>query len=157
MARCLNATLVLVMLLSGCGSLMPTNTNDAMEMHRNALLAYEEGEDAKAESLYVSLTRVSPNDAETWLRLGNLYARSGRADKAADAYERALLLTPNDARLWYNLGVIRQRQTLASYIQSLQLSQPGDLIYERSEAMIKQFAPISDKAVTADEQLPAQK
>ena len=156
MARSLNTALALALLLSGCGSLMSTSTDDAMEMHRNALLAYEEGEDAKAEALYVSLTRISPNDAETWLRLGNLYARSGRADKAADAYERALLLTPNDARLWYNLGVIRQRQTLAAYIQALQLSQPGDLIYERSEAMIKQFAPGSDKATTADEHLPIQ-
>lgn len=146
-----------LLLLSGCGSLMQTSTDDAMSMQNDALRAYEEGEDAKAESLYIGLTRISPNDAETWLRLGNLYARSERPDKAADAYQRALLLSPSDARIWYNLGVIRQRQTLASYIQALQLSQPNDLIYERSEALIKQFAPISDKATTADEQTPAPK
>lgn len=145
---------LMVAVLPGCSSLLTTSTEDALTMQRNALLAYEEGEDAKAEALYIGLTRISPNDPETWLRLGNLYARSNRADHAADAYLRALLLNPNDARLWYNLGVIRQRQTLAAYIQALQFSKPGEAIYEKSEALIKQLAPSSEKASTADENTP---
>jgi Flp pilus assembly protein TadD len=141
----------LSLLLAGCGSLMPTSTESALDIQKNALLAYEGGEDAKAEALYLGLVRISPSDAETWLRLGNLYARSGRPDNAADAYQRALLLAPNDARLWYNLGVIRQRQALAGFIQALQSSKPDELIYERSEALIRQLAAQSDKTTMADE------
>jgi tetratricopeptide (TPR) repeat protein len=140
----------LLLLLAGCG-LMQTSTEDAMEMQRNALSAYEGGHEAKAEALYLGLLKLSPNDSEAWLRLGNLYARSGRPDSAADAYQRGLLLAPSDARLWYNLGVIRQRQTLAAYIQALELTQPGDAIYENSEGQIKLLAPSSEKATTADE------
>jgi tetratricopeptide (TPR) repeat protein len=153
MARCL--TLFLMVLLSGCGSLMQTSTDDALEMQRNALLAYQGGEDGKAEALYVGLLKISPSDAETWFRLGNLYARSNRPDNAADAYQHALLLKPNDARAWYNLGVIRQRQTLAAFIQSLEFSKPGDFIYESSEGLIKQIAPNSEKINTTDDTSPS--
>lgn len=146
--------LAMAALLGGCNSLTsltPTSTLDALDMQRNALRAYESGEDAKAEALYLGLIRISPSDPESWLRLGNLYARSGKPDSAADAYQRGLLLAPNDARLWYNLGVLRQRQTLAAYIQALELSKPGDDIYENSEGQIKLLAPSSEKAKTADE------
>lgn len=146
----------LSMVLTGCG-LMQTSTEDALETQRNAMSAYESGEDKKAEALYLGLIKISPRDAEAWLRLGNLYARSGRPDNAADAYQRGLLLTPNDARLWYNLGVIRQRQTLAAYIQALELTKPGEEIYENSEGQIQLLAPSSEQAKTADENLPSRK
>lgn len=157
MAPRLSLALALLATLSACGSLMTTSTDDALAMQRTALLAYEDGEDRKAEALYLGLLKISPNDAETWLRLGNLYARSNRPDNAADAYQHAVLLNPDDPRAWYNLGVIRQRQTLAAYIQALQLSKPGELIYEKSEGLIGQLAPGSDKATTTDENLPASK
>lgn len=156
MARRLSPALALSFALCGCG-LMQTSTEDALEMQRKAMNAYEGGEDARAEALYLGLIKVNPSDAETWLRLGNLYARSNRPDNAADAYQRGLLLAPHDERLWYNLGVIRQRQTLAAYIQALQLTKPGDEIYEKSEGQIQLLAPGSDKARTADENLPTRK
>lgn len=155
MAPSLNSAIA-ALLLSGCG-LMQTSTEDALETQRNASSAYESGEEKKAEALYLGLLKISPGDAEAWLRLGNLYARSGRPDNAADAYQRGLLLTPNDSRLWYNLGVIRQRQTLAAYIQALELTKPGEAIYENSEDQIKLLAPSSEKAKTEDENLPARK
>lgn len=145
------ATLSIALCLAGCGSLMPLSTENALDMQRNALLAYDSGEDAQAEALFVGLLRVSPNDAETWLRLGNLYARSGRPDNAADAYQRALLLTPNDDRLWYNLGVIRQRQAHAAYIQAQQLSKPGEEIHDRSTRLLKQMAPAKDGSENSQE------
>lgn len=145
-----------LLMLSGCGLMQPS-TEDALDSQRNAISAYESGEDKKAEALYLGLLKASPRDAEAWLRLGNLYARSARPDSAADAYQRGLLLTPNDARLWYNLGVIRQRQTLAAYIQALELTKPGEQIYESSEGQINLLAPSSEKARTADENLPSRK
>jgi Flp pilus assembly protein TadD len=132
------------LLLGACSSLSdlsrPT-TEEALQMHSTALLAYEGGEDGKAEALFQGLLRISPNDPETWLRLGNLYARSGRPDNAAEAYQRALLLSPTDDRLWYNLAVIRQRQSHAAYIQAQQLSPAGEEIYEKSSRLIKKLAP----------------
>ena len=145
-----------LLLLSGCG-LMQASTDDLLDMQRNALSAYEGGQDAKAEALYLGLLKTAPSDAETWLRLGNLYARTGRPDNAADAYQRGLLLAPNDARLWHNLGVIRQRQALAAYIQALELTKPGEVIYENSESQIQLLAPSSEKAATTDENLPSRK
>lgn len=141
---CLPA-LLLPLLLGACGSLTQISTEEALQMQNSALLAYEEGEDAKAEALFVGLLKIAPNDAETLLRLGNLYARSGRPEHAADAYQRALLLTPGDERLWYNLGVIRQRQAHAAYIQAEQLSKPGDEVNRKSELLIKQLAPLQER------------
>ncbi|HWU83826.1 MAG TPA: tetratricopeptide repeat protein [Rhodocyclaceae bacterium] len=137
--------LAATLLLGACGTLTPTSTEDAIEMQKNALLAYDGGDDAKAEALYVGLTRISPNDPEAWFRLGNLYARSNRADNAADAYRHALLLAPRDERAWYNLGIVRQRQAQAAFIQAQQLSRPGEEINTRSAQLVRQLAPLKDK------------
>lgn len=138
--------LALALALGGCGTLLQPTTEDAIEMQKNAVLAYDGGDNAKAEALYLGLTRISPNDAEAWFRLGNLYARSDRADSAADAYRHALLLAPNDDRAWYNLGIVRQRQAEAAFIQAQQLSKPGDEINTRSTQLIKQLAPLKPQS-----------
>jgi Flp pilus assembly protein TadD len=128
-----------LLLFGGCST--PTVIGgDVFDLHRNAVLAYESGEDAKAEALYLGLTRAVPNDPETWLRLGNLYARSSKPDDAADAYKQALLLDPNNHRVWYNLGVIRQRQAHAALIQANVLSEKNDPLHARTEAMIDKLS-----------------
>lgn len=125
-------------------------TADLYELHQSAVLAYDSGEDARAEALYQGLARSAPNDPETWLRLGNLYARSNRPDKAAEAYERGLLLAPGDARLWYNLGIIRQRQAHASFIAAHQYIDDADPLQARTKAMIERLAPaVAEAAPTA--------
>ena len=113
---------------------------DVFDLHRSAVLAYDAGEDAKAEALYQGLARAAPGDPETWLRLGNLYARHGKPDDAADAYQHALLLNPADNRLWYNLGVIRQRQAGAAYIRANELSDKKDPLYERTLKLSERLA-----------------
>lgn len=129
----------LLALLSACST--PTVIGgDVFDLHRNAVLAYESGEDARAEALYQGLTRAAPNDPETWLRLGNLYARSNKPDDAADAYQQALLLNPNNHRVWYNLGVIRQRQAHAALIQANMLSEQNDPLHAKTEAMIEKLS-----------------
>lgn len=139
MARCLIAALALTG-IGGCST--PTVIGgDVFDLHRNAVLAYESGEEAKAESLYQGLARAAPSDPEIWLRLGNLYARANKPDDAADAYQHALLLNPNDQRAWYNLGVIRQRQAHAAYIQANQLADKADPVYTKTEALIEKLSP----------------
>jgi tetratricopeptide (TPR) repeat protein len=109
----------------GCGTTVVSSAlraidsePDLVSINREAQLAYESGEAAKAEALYKSLVRRMPNDAETWFRLGNLYARNNRPDEAAGAYQRALLANSSDARIWNNLAVVRLRQGWAALLQA---------------------------------------
>src|SRR5262245_40874934 len=106
--------------LAGCDTMRTAlpQRSDLFQLSNDAQLAYEAGEDAKAEQLYMGLARATPNEPEVWLRLGNLYARSNRPDAAADAYQRALAINSSDARVWYNLGIIRLRQGWAALIQA---------------------------------------
>lgn len=135
-ARATRAGLGLLALLAvlgggGCTSAVSSvlravdDDKDLITINREAQLAYESGEAARAEALYKSIARRAPNDSEAWLRLGNLYARNNRADEAAQAYQRALLANSGDARAWHNLGVVRLRQAWASLLQA-QATTPGD-------------------------------
>ena len=145
MAR--RVTLRVAPLLACIPFLAACATDDIYEAHQSALQAYESGADARAEALYIGLTRSAPNDPETWLRLGNLYARSNRPDKAGEAYERGLLLAPGDARLWYNLGIIRQRQAHAAFIMANQYIDDADPLLTKAKAMIERLAPaVADAA-----------
>ena len=101
--------------LTGVG--MPEKEVDLVGLNREAQLAAESGETAKAEVLYRSLVKRMPNDASTWLRLGNLYARNNKPDEAVGAYQRALIANNAESRAWYNLGVVRLRQAWAAMLQ----------------------------------------
>ena len=129
------------MLLTGCAaisgpSVLPQRS-ELFQLSNDAQLAYETGEDARAEQLYMALTRQTPNDPEIWFRLGNLYARAHRPDAAADAYQRVLSINGSEPRAWYNLGIIRLRQGWASLIQAHSYSTSSDLIHPESEQMIR--------------------
>lgn len=116
--------LISLIFLGGCATNIATairgldNDPDVITINREALVAYESGEDAKAEALLKSLVRRMPNDGEAWFRLGNLYARTNQAELAAHAYEKALLVASGDARIWQNLGVVRLRQAWAAMLQA---------------------------------------
>ncbi len=128
-------------LLAGCAALSGSSVlpqrSELFQLSNDAQLAYESGEDARAEQLYMALSRQTPNDPEIWFRLGNLYARAHRPDAAADAYQRVLSINGNEPRAWYNLGIIRLRQGWASLIQAYGYSSNDDLIHPESDRMIK--------------------
>jgi cytochrome c-type biogenesis protein CcmH/NrfG len=134
----LTAALATLVALAGCAQnpVLPQRS-DLFQLTNEAQLAYEKGEDARAEQLYMALSRQVPSDPEIWLRLGNLYARSHKPDAAADAYQRALAINGSDARVWYNLGVIRMRQGWMSLIQAYNFSQDRDPINAQSDEMIR--------------------
>lgn len=138
----------IVLLQAACTSTVATairaldNDPDLVTINREAQLAYESGEDAKAEALYKSLVRKMPNDAETWLRLGNLYARSNHPDEAANAYQKALIANSADPRAWHNLGVVRLRQAWASMLQAYSNLDPGDPLYRNVEETIKHLSQL---------------
>ncbi len=138
----------MALLLSACMTTVATaiktldNEPDLITINREAQLAYESGEDAKAEALYRSLVRRMPNDSETWLRLGNLYARSNHADEAANAYQKALIANSGDPRAWHNLGVVRLRQAWAAMLQAHANLDPKDPLYANVEAVIKHLGQL---------------
>ena len=115
---------------------------DLVTINREAELAYESGEAAKAEALYKSLVRKMPNDAETWFRLGNLYARNNRPDEAANAYQKALLANNADPRAWHNLGVVRLRQAWAAMLQAYDNLRPDNPLYASVEATLRELEKI---------------
>lgn len=128
-------------LLAGCaaapGSAVLPQRSELFQLSNDAQLAYEAGDDARAEQLYMALSRQTPGDPEIWFRLGNLYARAHRPDAAADAYQRVLSINGTEPRAWYNLGIIRMRQGWASLIQAHGYSQAGTPLYLESEKMIR--------------------
>jgi cytochrome c-type biogenesis protein CcmH/NrfG len=127
-----------LLLLAGCAVTQGLpQRSDLFQLTNEAQLAYERGEDARAEQLYMALARQTPNDAETWLRLGNLYARSHKPDAAADAYQRALQINGSDPRAWYNLGVVRLRQGWMSMIQAYNFSDDRDPVNKESGSLIR--------------------
>ncbi len=131
-------------LLAGCGTMgteMPQRS-DLFQLSNDAQLAYEAGEDARAEQLYRGLARAAPADPEIWLRLGNLYARNDRPDAAADAYQRALALKHNETRAWYNLGIVRLRQGWAALMRASAAMKDTDPLYRETERLMSHLGAI---------------
>jgi tetratricopeptide (TPR) repeat protein len=130
-------------LLSGC-TLWPSVTNgeDVYDLQRQAIAAYDDGEDAKAERVLMALLRTSPNDSLSWFYLGNLYARTDRPDQAVEAYQKSLMLNNGDPRAWHNMGVIRLRQARAAFIQAYDLTQPEDPLHGKAELLINAMEKI---------------
>lgn len=133
------------------------NDPDVITINREAQLAYEGGENAKAEALYKSLVRKMPNDAETWFRLGNLYARANRPDEAANAYQRSLISNNANARAWHNLGVIRLRQAWAAMLQAQENLKPDTPLHQAVDQVLKELEkmPIVDADGKAAAKKPA--
>jgi tetratricopeptide (TPR) repeat protein len=135
--------------LSGCGTTTVSsalrvldNEPDLITINREAELAYESGEAAKAEALYKNLARRMPNDAETWLRLGNLYARNNRPDEAANAYQRSLMANNADPRAWNNLAVVRLRQAWAALLQAQANSKDKTPLAVQADANLEHLAKL---------------
>lgn len=124
--------------LAGCAATGPgaPQRSDLFQLSNDAQLAYEAGEDARAEQLYMGLARAAPADSEIWFRLGNLYARSDRPDAAADAYQRALALKSNEPRAWYNLGIVRLRQGWAALMRAHSALKDTDPLFREAERMM---------------------
>ena len=136
--------LALAVLLAGCGSTGAPARSDLFQLSNDAQLAYEAGEDARAEQLYMGLARAAPGDPEIWLRLGNLYARNDRPEAAADAYQRVLALKTNEPRAWYNLGIVRLRQGWAAMMQANAALKEDDPLYQETERLMRHLGALPD-------------
>jgi cytochrome c-type biogenesis protein CcmH/NrfG len=121
--------------LGGCSTI--NGHEDVYAMSKEAAIAFDNQEDAKAEQLYKGLIRQAPNDSENWFRLGNLYARTNHPDQAIEAYQRALLADGNNSKIWHNLGIVRLRQAWASLIQAETLAPPDSNLHDETHDLVK--------------------
>ena len=144
-------------LIGGCGTTGPAapQRSDLFQLSNDAQLAYEAGEDVRAEQLYMGLARAAPGDPEVWFRLGNLYARNNRPDAAADAYQRTLALKTNEPRAWYNLGIVRLRQGWAAMMQANAGLKETDPLYRETERMMSHLGLLPDLNPQAPPKAPA--
>ncbi len=124
-----------VLILAGCSAI--NGHEDVYAMSKEAAIAFDNQEDAKAEQLYKGLVKQAPNDAENWFRLGNLYARTNHPDQAVEAYQRALMADGNNPKIWHNLGVVRLRQAWASLIQAETLAPPDGSLHDETQSLVK--------------------
>lgn len=130
--------------LSACAALdsvMP-GQNDPYLAQQQAMAAYEDEDNVRAEALFKSVLRVAPNDVPTWFYLGNLHARAQRPKEAAEAYEKVLMLNPNHERAWHNLAVVRLRQSRAAYIRAFELMPPGHPLHARTQAVLEVLSAV---------------
>jgi len=132
------AVVLLVAAGAGCSGMESRSVGeDLVRMQQEAQVAFDSGENARAEALYKGLIRSMPNDAETWFRLGNLYARTDNPDQAANAYLTALQLNGADTRAWHNLGIVRLRQGWAAFLRANTMSAPPQAIHAMSAEIIR--------------------
>lgn len=133
--------LMVACICTGCASLMVNRAGmDAYGTQRQAMEAYGEGENSKAEAQFVALLRDVPNDSQTWFYLGNVYARTDRPEQAVDAYLKSLMLDRSAPKTYYNLGVIRLRQAQAAFIQAYGLLQAEDALQPKLEGLLTDLA-----------------
>ena len=139
MTGALRATVVLLCAAgAGCGMMESRSVGeDLVRMQQEAQVAFDSGENTRAEALYKGIIRSTPNDAETWFRLGNLYARTDNPDQAANAYLTTLSLNGADARAWHNLGIVRLRQSWAAFLRANSMTEPAQPIHAMSAEIIR--------------------
>ncbi|HUO45183.1 MAG TPA: tetratricopeptide repeat protein [Burkholderiales bacterium] len=151
-------------LLAGCAA--AGEHKDVYALSKEAEIAFDNQEDAKAEQLYKGLIKQAPNDAESWFRLGNLYARTNHPDQAVDAYQHALMLDGNNPKIWHNLGVVRLRQAWASLMQAEVLTSPDSGLYDETHDMVRLLgelpalggaSPKNDASASSSKTVPAKK
>jgi tetratricopeptide (TPR) repeat protein len=112
-------------------------------LSQNAQLADVGGDAAKAEALYKSVLRQTPNDPEIWFRLGNLYANNNRPDEAAIAYQRCLIADNAFSKAWHNLSMVRLRQAYATMLQAQATVNESDPLAQRIDDTLEQLSHIT--------------
>ncbi len=156
--------LLIVVTLSACANMgnnssqvLPPESRATPELallSDQAQLADAGGDAAKAESLYKSVLRKTPNDADAWFRLGNLYANNNRPDEAAIAYQRCLISDNAYAKAWHNLSMVRLRQAYATMLQAQATVDEADPLSRNIDDALEQ---LSHMAVIGDQVKPTAK
>lgn len=100
---------------------------------RKANEAYEKGNYAEAEALYLKAIEENPEDARLYFNLGNAQAKQGKTEEAIESYmeAKALAKDPADkAGAEYNIGTLmaqtsQWKPATAHFKKALKLN-PGD-------------------------------
>lgn len=122
--------LVSLLLLPGCGSMLPQSSLVSQQDEANQ--AYSTGNFEHASRLYRNLAQLLPNDAGVRYQLGNSLARQGDAQGAIASYREALVRDPQHARAWHNLLQVQLREALFTAGDMRQTLSPQQPMAERA-------------------------
>lgn len=139
--------------LSACG-VTHSPEEPALNLNRQADLAYQSGDWGQAENYYLQLTENTPEDASAWLRMGNMRLRQENFIGAVDAYHEASSAPDADAKTHYNLAtsyLMLARESLEEAKSRLPEEDLGKFVIE---ARLQQFEDIIEGPI-AGVTLPA--
>jgi Flp pilus assembly protein TadD len=114
-ARNAAATILLVMLASGCHStgLPKAGTSgylDEVTAFYVGLAALQVGDDVRADSTLEQATKLAPGEPAGWANWGVLALRQGNFENAAQRLNQAQTLAPQNAQIHYLLGVLESKR-----------------------------------------------
>lgn len=89
-----------------CAILLRNNQNHPKALHMSGIIAYQEGETARAIKMLSDAVEAAPDRAEIFCDLGTIYFRCRELEKAISCYQTAVSLSPEVANTHYVLGNI---------------------------------------------------
>lgn len=109
------------------------------------VMRMELGERAKAQDIFMQLTRDFPDLADPYNNLAVLHASAGELDEAQVALEHALRLQPGHAQAQENLGDVLLRLALRAYQRAQKAAiAPTDVLADkisRTLALTRELRP----------------
>ncbi len=145
MRRWLGVLSVMLIILTACGTSLPTMEEAQAKM--------EQGDYEGAFTDLQAIVEANPDDAEAQFQLGMAALRSGHSEVAEAAFQKAMELDPmREAAVYHNLGVLyyQQGQTdeaIAYFKKALALEPDDpDTHYQLGAAYLVQALPADPNA-----------
>lgn len=100
---------------------------EARKNYDEALVAMRDGDNNKAKSQLLDLTKTYPNLSGPYTNLGLIYFREGKIDDAQAAFEQAIKVNPKSAVSYNHLGIIHRgkgkfKEAEDNYLQALSIN-----------------------------------
>jgi len=84
--------------------------SQAVSAFRVGVVAFEVGDDARADARFRELTQLAPGELAGWANWGALALRQGQGDAARERLEQARLISPENAAVRYLIGLMHSRE-----------------------------------------------
>jgi len=114
----------------------PEYSDEVMALLEEAMIAYQEGEERKAEKLYKKVIALNPMVKEAYGNLGVLYLKRGHDAKAEEFLQKAIEIDPdyvfprcNLASTRITQGRLKEAEELLKPIAELRTLHPQELLF----------------------------
>lgn len=139
----------LVITMCACASAPGKNSQQIIDLKKQATTLYDAKNYDGAIKSYVKLVELWPEEADNWFRLGNCYARSKQPNKAVLAYRETLVRDPKHSKAWFNMAYVQAGmlgKTVAEMYQHIDPKDPEfEAIKQLTEAVITPFGLDNDE------------